>query len=98
MKVDLAKKRAISEIQHRADYDTIKCITHKEVFYEEHKNKKKELITQVMERNDVKKNSEEYHQMQLLDLDHRVEMMNLKTKHVLTNLEKREDIKNQMKT
>jgi hypothetical protein len=51
-----------------------------------------------MERNDVKKNSEEYHQMQLLDLDHRVEMMNLKTKHVLTNLEKREDIKNQMNT
>tara|TARA_B110000285_G_C15120227_1_gene616636 strand:- start:72 stop:227 length:156 start_codon:yes stop_codon:yes gene_type:complete len=51
-----------------------------------------------MERNDVKKDTEEYHQMQLLDLDHRVEMVNIKTKHFLTNLEKRADLKNEMNT
>ena len=59
MKVDLSKKRAIKEFAHRHDHELIKCITHKEVFREEHLAKQKELVTKVLEKNDLNNNSEE---------------------------------------
>jgi hypothetical protein len=47
----------------------------------------------VLERNDKKKDSEEYHQMNLLDLDYHIEQMSIKSNHIKQKLVDRKALK-----